>query len=30
MQQQGVRQALAFDQHFQQAGFEGLLRRDPS
>jgi len=29
MQQRGLRQALAFDHHFEQAGFECLLRRDP-
>ena len=29
MQQQGLRRALAFDHHFEQAGFETLLRRDP-
>jgi predicted nucleic acid-binding protein len=29
MQQQGVSKALAHDRHFEQAGFEALLRRDP-
>jgi uncharacterized protein len=29
MELRGIRQALAFDQHFEQAGFEALLRRDP-
>jgi uncharacterized protein len=29
MQQRGVRQALTYDRHFEQAGFEALLRRDP-
>jgi predicted nucleic acid-binding protein len=30
MEQRGLRLALAFDHHFEQAGFEALLRRDPS
>jgi hypothetical protein len=29
MWQRGVQQALTFDHHFEQAGFEALLRRDP-
>lgn len=29
MEQRGIRQALTFDHHFEQAGFEALLRRDP-
>jgi hypothetical protein len=29
MREEGIRRALAFDQHFEQAGFEALLRRDP-
>jgi predicted nucleic acid-binding protein len=29
MEQRGIRQALIFDHHFEQAGFEALLRRDP-
>ena len=29
MQEHGIRQALAYDAHFEQAGFEALLRRDP-
>ena len=29
MRECGVSQALAFDQHFEQAGFEALLRRNP-
>jgi predicted nucleic acid-binding protein len=29
MEQRGLQQALAFDHHFEQAGFEALLRRDP-
>lgn len=29
MHEQGIRRALAYDQHFEQAGFEALLRRDP-
>ena len=29
MRDRGIRQALAYDHHFEQAGFEALLRRDP-
>ncbi len=29
MQQMGISQALAYDLHFAQAGFDPLLRRDP-
>lgn len=29
MQERGVTRALAFDHHFEQAGFEALLRREP-
>lgn len=29
MRQRGITQALAYDHHFEQAGFESLLRRDP-
>jgi predicted nucleic acid-binding protein len=29
MEQRGLRQALASDHHFEQAGFEALLGRDP-
>jgi predicted nucleic acid-binding protein len=29
MQQRGITRALTFDHHFEQAGFEPLLRRDP-
>jgi predicted nucleic acid-binding protein len=29
MAERGITQALAHDQHFEQAGFEALLRRDP-
>jgi predicted nucleic acid-binding protein len=29
MQQRSLQRALAFDQHFEQAGFEALLRREP-
>lgn len=29
MHQQGMQRALAYDHHFEQAGFEALLRRDP-
>lgn len=30
MDHRGLRQALTYDHHFEQAGFEALLRRDPS
>jgi predicted nucleic acid-binding protein len=30
MQEKGIRQALAYDQDFEQAGFEALLRREPA
>jgi predicted nucleic acid-binding protein len=30
MQERGISQALAYDHHFEQAGFEALLRREPS
>jgi predicted nucleic acid-binding protein len=30
MRQVGAQQALTHDHHFEQAGFEALLRRDPS
>ena len=30
MHDRGLTQALAHDHHFEQAGFEALLRRDPS
>jgi predicted nucleic acid-binding protein len=30
MDGRGITRALAYDQHFEQAGFEALLRRDPS
>ena len=30
MQERGITRALAFDHHFEQAGFEALLRREPS
>ncbi len=30
MESEGIRQALAYDRHFEQAGFEALLRRDPA
>ena len=30
MLERGMRQALAYDQDFEQAGFEALLRRDPA
>jgi predicted nucleic acid-binding protein len=29
MQAEGIRQALSSDHHFEQAGFDALLRRDP-
>lgn len=29
MQERGVARALAYDHHFEQAGFEALLRREP-
>ena len=29
MERRGVRRALAYDHHFEQAGFEPLLRREP-
>ena len=29
MERHAIRRALAFDHHFEQAGFEALLRRDP-
>ena len=29
MQQRRITRALAYDHHFEQAGFEALLRRDP-
>ncbi len=29
MERRGLGRALAYDQHFEQAGFEALLRRDP-
>jgi predicted nucleic acid-binding protein len=29
MGERHIRQALSYDQHFEQAGFEALLRRDP-
>jgi predicted nucleic acid-binding protein len=29
MTERGIRQALAHDEHFEQAGFEALLRCDP-
>ena len=29
MRERGIMQALAYDEHFEQAGFEALLRRDP-
>ncbi len=29
MRQRGITRALAFDHHFEQAGFEALLRRKP-
>jgi predicted nucleic acid-binding protein len=30
MQQRNLQRALAFDHHFEQAGFEALMRRDPT
>jgi len=30
MERKGIRRALAFDYHFVQAGFEALLRSDPT
>ena len=29
MRDRGITKALAYDHHFEQAGFEALLRRDP-
>lgn len=29
MQERGIQRALAHDHHFEQAGFQALLRRDP-
>jgi len=29
MRERGIRRALAYDAHFEQAGYEALLRRDP-
>jgi hypothetical protein len=29
MQQRRIRRALTYDHHFEQAGYEALLRRDP-
>jgi predicted nucleic acid-binding protein len=29
MEQRGIAEALAYDHHFEQAGFVALLRRDP-
>jgi len=29
MEERGIKRALAYDQHFAQAGFEPLLRSDP-
>lgn len=29
MQQHGIQKALAYDEHFVQAGFDALLRREP-
>jgi len=29
MHERGIREALAYDEHFEQAGFVALLRRDP-
>jgi predicted nucleic acid-binding protein len=30
MERRGITRALSYDQHFEQAGFEALLRHDPS
>jgi len=30
MKERGITQALTFDHHFEQAGFDALLRRDPA
>ncbi|MEX2212568.1 MAG: hypothetical protein WD768_00475 [Phycisphaeraceae bacterium] len=30
MQSRGITQALTFDHHFEQAGFDALLRNDPT
>ena len=30
MRERGLKQALTHDRHFEQAGFEALLRREPS
>jgi predicted nucleic acid-binding protein len=30
MQRRGITRALAYDHHFEQAGFEALLRSDPT
>jgi predicted nucleic acid-binding protein len=30
MSERGIRRALAYDHHFDQAGFEALLRKDPA
>lgn len=30
MQRHGIAQALTYDHHFEQAGFEALLRREPA
>jgi uncharacterized protein len=30
MRERGITQALTHDHHFEQAGFEALLRRDPT
>jgi predicted nucleic acid-binding protein len=29
MRDRGIRQALAYDRHFEQAGFDTMLRREP-
>lgn len=29
MDERGIRRALAYDHHFEQAGFEALLRQNP-